>query len=219
MDADRFDLLTRAMRTSRGRRAVLGLVLGGAVGVRTSRTVRAQSICRDLGESCRSQTDCCLQVRAMQPSLQPRCRARITPAGELTPCFGGRACCLGVGGPCSNACDCCGGLSCLEDHTCGCRADQRLCDEQCIDAGACCPESERSCGGLCISAEACCPGGLPCLGGCRRCFEGASCVGGVCVCSPGNVQCGANASACCPPELCFADIGHDQPQGPPYCHW
>ncbi|MDQ3539564.1 MAG: hypothetical protein M3440_02650, partial [Chloroflexota bacterium] len=61
MDSQQFDDLTRALATGSSRRKVLkGLFAGvaGAVGLRRVTPANAAT-CRDLGEACRSTTDCC----------------------------------------------------------------------------------------------------------------------------------------------------------------
>jgi hypothetical protein len=134
----------------------------------------------------------------------------------------------------------CGGLTCLDNHTCGCPTGKQMCGAGCIAADACCPPQVKcpqtgkcvapgelaTCCGMCaIEGQSCtaegrcaCPADkkvcgnrcIPREGCCDTCPGNQACVNNACVC-PMDRQCGTQ---CCPQgQMCLSLPG----PLPPHC--
>ncbi len=101
MDGERFDAFTKMLAGARSRRTVL---LAGAASLTTvlatGRTAAAAG-CKRLGKKCRADTQCCSGAV---------CRP-VSGCGHEE---GATACCIPLGGPCSESCDCCGTDACVD---------------------------------------------------------------------------------------------------------
>jgi hypothetical protein len=224
MDAESFDTWTRALITTRTRRAALWLLASGAAGgmLALPGDRAAATDCKKLGKGCAPPLErCCGGARCRDGHCVAHCRRERH--------CGNDECC----GPCDE-CDTTGLLGCTpkpkptctncEEPTCHpdsgefvcfptCEASQECCGNKCItkcDAGKCekCDEASKSCTSKCPSGESCCGG--TCVstgtdakncGGCgKTCTDpmAPDCVNGLCQCKTATT-CGwpSGSSNCC----------------------
>lgn len=213
MNDYRFDELTKELAaTPVSRRRALKLLLAGAatglLSTVTTPSAYAARNCRDIGQTCQSDAQCCTRFCDNQ-----NFRCACTPGTEL--CNGK---CVGCQPPFvlnTSTCQCecpqgttkCGNTCCSNSATPVCCANSSTCcpsGTQCTNVGTCCP-SDRLCAGEC------CPPGFTCSN--NQCVAspcGASNCPGCCqnnVCQPGNTDllCGSGGNTCTtctPPNVC-----------------
>ena len=203
MDATHFDAMTRALVAPRSRRRVLvaavGAALGGLLGAAGLK--EAAAACREVGEKCAADGDCCAGARcngkgrcvckAGRTNCDGRCRDLVTDEQNCGACGqtipAGKICCFR-------------------------RArDPETDPNNCGACGVSCPTLTSCCGGACVNLNL---SPVHC-GACnRQCAPGKSCCRGACVdyetspvhcggcdkaCAAGKTCCKGHCVAACPP--------------------
>lgn len=157
MGESHIDELSKALARENTRRGALKLlattVAGGALALAGAGTASAR-LCRDLGQACRSNADCC---------------SRFCPSDTFVcSCPGGFQACQG------NCVPTCPGQTVLNPTTCQCECPSgtTLCGNN-----TCCGPGQICFQGTCRAA---CPQGTTPCGSAQCCSQGQACVNGLC---------------------------------------
>ncbi len=210
MDHEYFDDLTRSAASGEGtRRAVLGLLAGGAmigIAARFGLTQVAAAKAKHKQTKSKQQQKSRperkahgeLQAEGKHKRKKRHKKPKLGVVCSLDPeceAGGGRCCddgkCVAAGACCSNEKPCGGG--CIRKTSC-CPTYEKLCDDgSCVPRDQCCL-GERSCFGddACVAADECCPSEKPCRGG--ECVPRDMCCTDEKPCYGGCIA----KDACCP---------------------
>jgi hypothetical protein len=190
MDDQQFDQLSKSLATSVSRRQamkVLGATaIGGVAALFGARGASAHhnARCKDIGDNCRSNAECCERVCVDFHCVCPGGTVLCPGTNECLPaCPGGR-----IFNPDTCECECPPGTSPCGEFTC-CTTNTSCCNAQ--GFGFCCPQGTTCCE---VSFQ-CCPPGTQCTQqGCvslqcttpgRLCFSSNEC-GQNCQCVNAN---------------------------------
>jgi hypothetical protein len=196
MDDRRFDSFVKTLTTGGSRRAVLGMVGGGALTALTGRFVATEDV--EAKKKHHKKKKCKGGTR--------KCNGKCIPAadccvdGDCAPgqnCDGGQ--CVGVVAECQNDGDCDAGEACL-NGTCvpgnGACQDAGDCaaNESCI-AGQCrCVFPEKPCGDVCCASDEACVNG--------QCVVGqGTCAAGQSICNGNDITCNGAVNCFCADRL------------------
>lgn len=194
MDSQRFDDLLRSLASGLSRRATIGAALSGLF---------ASSSLGQLGEDADAR-------KRRKKKKKKKCKGGTKKCGKK--CIPTTTCCsssdCGNGGTCANgSCNCASGF---KDCNGACIADDQCCascpgDTVCTEGDCVCPDDAPfDCpGNVCVPGSQCCDT--------SDCSTGQTCDQGFCICSAGEIACGA---LCCDQsdEICKVDD-----ENPPAC--
>ncbi len=207
MDGHSFDNITKAFATAKSRRQAIKAIAAGVAGgalslIGVSKAAGRQ--CREIGDQCRSNAECCHRY-CDSVSSTCLCPAGLTcnPSGQ----------CREPGDNCRANADCCLGVCTTDTFQCACPSGVPGCSDsgQCREVGDNCSASAECCSGFCDSTFHCgtCPPATElCRGSCiPLCQTTNPCA--ISVCSALTGQCEllpANRGAVCRPAASECDL-------------